>query len=131
MSAALLIRLSDESSWACEPSQAATADEFREGCLEAFAALRAEWPVLCAAPAHQTRQRAAHEAQRPTALLVQVCYHGDWCAQPFTPLIREPGSVAGALRAWRHEDWADALARCIRTFRHVDELGKFLHRAAR
>jgi len=127
----LLIRLSDEQRWACEPFQAATAAEFRDGCLEAFAALRAEWPTLCSAPAHQTRKWAAHDTLRPTALMVQVCYHGDWCAQPFTPVIREPGSVAGAARAWADEDWADAWARCVRTFDHVNTLGKFLHGVAR
>ena len=127
----LLIRLSDEARWACEPFQAETADEFAAGCLEAFVSLRTEWPALCNAPQHQTGKHAAHAAQRPTTLLVQVCYHGDWCAQPFTPVVREPGSVAGAARPWADEDWADAWARCVRTFDHVNELGKFLRGVAR
>lgn len=131
MSTTLLIRLTDEKAWGCIPFQAATSVEFRDGCLEAFASLRVEWPALCCAPTHQSGKHAAHAAQRPTSLLVQVCYHGEWCAQPFTPVIREPGSVAGAARAWVDDDWSDAWARCVRTFDHVNALGKFLHGVAR
>lgn len=131
MSTSLLIRLTDEKAWACTPFQAATIAEFQESCLEAFASLRAEWPALCSAPTHQSRKHVTHAAQRPTALLVQVCYHCEWCAQPFTPVIREPGSVVGAVLPWADDDWADAWARCIRTFDHVNALGKFLHGVAR
>ena len=132
MSLTLLIRLSDELFWSCEPFTAASAESLRDGCLETFAALRAEWPALGAStiPKHQTRKRAAHEARRPRSLLVQVCYHGEWCAQPWTPVIREPGSVPNARQSWIGEDWNDAWHRCERTWTHVNALGKMLNWAA-
>lgn len=120
MVANLLIRLSDERSWACEPFAATGAESLRDGCLEAFARLRADWAC-----------NGWADIARPRALLVQVCYHGEWCAQPETPVIREPGSVPGANTAWADEDWADAWSRCVRTFEHVHRLGRFTHATAR
>ena len=133
MSLTLLIRLSDEQSWTSEPFTTTDADSLRDGCLEAFANLRTDWPTVCRAahPAHQTQKIAQCEAMRPRSLLVQVCYHGEWCAQPWTPKIREPGAVANARQSWADEDWADAWARCVRTWKHVNELGKFLHWVAK
>lgn len=125
----LLIRMSDESAWAAEPFSATNADELRAGALEAFACLRTDWigVVNAEIPAHQTIKRSARYAQRPRTLYVQVCYHGEWCAQPWTPTITEPGTAPSATRPWNDEDWADAWARCLRTFDHVDQLGKLVH----
>jgi len=121
----LLIRLSDESAWSCEPFSATSADELRDGALEAFACLRTDWRGLVdsAIPVHQTIRRSARYAQRPRTLYVQICYHGEWCAQPWTPTITEPGAAPGAPLAWTDENWADAWARCLRTFDHVHKLG--------
>lgn len=129
----LLIRLSDEQSWACEPFGAVGVESLRDGCLEAFAQLRAEWTARGAheIPPHRTHQRARHESLRPHSLQVQVCYHGEWSAQPWTPVIREPGSVPDSPKPWIDEDWADAWARCERTFRHVDGFGKLVHWVSR
>lgn len=133
MSLTLLIRLSDEHSWSCEPFTADSAESLRDGCLEAFVNLRADWTARGASeiPAHQTNNLAKHEARRPRSLLVQVCYHGEWCAQPWTPVIREPGSVPNARQTWIGEDWEGALVRCQRTWAHVNALGKMLNWAAR
>lgn len=133
MSITLLIRLGDEHTWSCEPFQASNQDELRDGCLEAFANLRTDWTARCTAaiPAHQTRKRASCEAQRPRSLYVQVCHHGEWCAQPWTPVIHEPGSVPNASQAWGGENWGDAWERCVRTFNHIDNLGMLLNWAAR
>lgn len=128
-----LIRLSDENTWSCEPFLATDAESLRDGCLEAFAAFRAEWTGRGATDIHayQTINRARHEALRPRSLHVQICYHGEWCAQPWTPVIREPGTVPNACQAWIDEDWHEAYARCLRTWRHVHALGKMLNWASR
>lgn len=114
MTISLLIRLSDERSWACEPFLAEGPDSLRDGCLEAFVALRSE----------------RSDSGRPRSLFVQVCYHGEWCAQPWTPVIREPGSVPVARHAWVDDDWLGAWARCLRTWKHVHALGPLIHRIA-
>lgn len=129
----LLLRMSDEKSWACEPFLASAVADLREGCLEAFATQRADWTCAGnrAIPAHQSIKRDRHETLWPRTLVVQVCYHGEWCSQPFTPVIHEPGSVVGAGKAWRDEDWSDAWQRCCPTWAHADELGKLLHLVSR
>ena len=129
----LLIRLSDERAWSSAPFSASGLDDLRDGSLEAFAALRAEWAIAGQReiPAHQTRNLAQHEALRPHSLIVQVCYHGEWSKTPFTPVIHEPGAVLNARKTWFHEDWADAWARCVRTFEHVNTFGLMANWAAR
>ena len=130
----LLIRLSDEKHWASEPFSASSANDLRDGALEAFVALRAEWTATGrrSIPAHQAIKLASHEARRPRALCVQVCYHGEWSVvPPFTPVIYEPGAVPGVRRAWVDENWSDAWGRCIRTFEHVDKIGAFCNWTAK
>lgn len=129
----LLIRLTDERSWASEPVSCTGPADLADAAIEAFAALRAEWTarVNAAVPAHQTIKRAQQEAARATQLAVQVCYHGEWAVvPPITPVVREPGTVAGR-EAFVDADWAGAWLRCQRTFAHVDNLGRGAAWAAR
>ena len=129
----LLLRLSDERSWASAPFSASSADDLREGALEAFACLRAEWRRIVDAdiPAYQTINRSHRYAERARVLHVQVCYHGEWVAQHWTPTITEPGCAPGAPTAWADENWGDAWNRCVRTFDHVNQIGKLANWASK
>lgn len=123
MSASVTLRLSDERNWSSAPFVAACAADLRDGALEAFVALRTEWPALCKAPPHQKRKHTQHALCRPRTLFVHVQVRGHWCVVPgISQVLREPGSVPNARQAWCDEDWGRAYRRCLRIVSHVEQL---------